>query len=66
MSIAVVPVTSGEGENIFVLLIKVIFVYIVKKENIRMRKKPHLPWCTTHKGRVFLFTSHGISEMARV
>lgn len=56
------PVSSGEGENIFSLLIKLTFVYIVKKENTRMRKKPHLLRC---KGRAFLFTAHGISETAR-
>lgn len=26
---------------------------LLKKEKIRMRKKPHFPWCMTHKGRVF-------------
>jgi len=55
VSIAALPATSREGENIFALLVKVIFVYTVKKENIR--KKPHLPWCTTHRGGFFIHQS---------
>lgn len=53
MSMVVLSAASGEEENIFALLIKVLFVYLVKTENIRMKNKPHLPWCTTHKDRVF-------------
>lgn len=34
-------------------LIKDTFVYISKKENIGMKKEPHLPCCTAHKGKVF-------------
>lgn len=41
MSMVLLSATSGEGENIFAPLIKVLFVYLDKTENIRMRKKPH-------------------------
>lgn len=53
MSMVVLSAASGEWENIFALLIKVLFASLVKTENIRIKKKPPFPWCTTHKDWVF-------------